>query len=184
MPLWIAGSPLNHVMFNRVARLRVPLGFLAGAVAFWFAHPTRATLIAGISVAAAGEAFRFWAAGHLNKSQEVTTSGPYRLCAHPLYVGSSVMGVGLTIASGSVCVAVLVAVYLGVTLTAAVKSEEAFLREKFGDGYERYRRGAAMEVGERRRFSFERALANREHRALAGLVLAVLLLALRARHGI
>ena len=29
----------------------------------------------------------FWAAGHLHKSREVTSSGPYRWLAHPLYVG-------------------------------------------------------------------------------------------------
>ena len=55
---------------------------------------------AAASVALAGEALRIWAAGHLNKSREVTSSGPYRWFAHPLYVGSSVMGVGLAIASG------------------------------------------------------------------------------------
>ena len=42
----------------------------------------------------AGEALRMWAAGHLNKSREVTSSGPYRFVAHPLYVGSSMMGAG------------------------------------------------------------------------------------------
>ena len=37
------------------------------------------------------------------------------------------MGVGLAIASASVIVAALVGVYLAVTLTAAIRSEEAFL---------------------------------------------------------
>ena len=36
-------------------------------------------------------------------------------------------------------VAALIAVYLVVTLTAAIKSEEAFLRRTFGDRYDRYR---------------------------------------------
>ncbi len=56
----------------------------------------------GRRCAIAGEALRIWAAGHLNKSREVTSSGPYRWFAHPLYVGSSIMGVGLAVASGSV----------------------------------------------------------------------------------
>ena len=55
-----------------------------------------------LPVALAGEAIRFWAAGHLNKSREVTRSGPYRFVAHPLYLGSSVIGAGLAIASHSV----------------------------------------------------------------------------------
>jgi hypothetical protein len=170
---------------KRLARLRVPLGFLFAILVLWLAHPTSATLLAGVVIAVVGEALRIWAAGHLNKSREVTSSGPYRFFAHPLYVGSSVMGLGLAIASGSLIVALLVAVYLGSTITAAIRSEEAFLRAKFGDQYDRYRRG---EAGPRdadarsRSFSTAQALANREHRAVGGLVLAVLLLCLKAAY--
>src|SRR5690606_27058596 len=68
----------------RVARLRVPLGFLFGGVVLWLATPTFYTLTAGGAIACAGEGLRIWAAGHLNKAREVTTSGPYRWLAHPL----------------------------------------------------------------------------------------------------
>ena len=85
------------------------------------------------------------------------------------------MGVGLAIASGRVVVALLIAAYLIVALTIAVKSEEAFLRRAFGDGYDRYRRGGeasrAVSQGDRR-FSVAQARANREHRAVIGLLLA------------
>ena len=47
---------------------------------------------------------RVWAAGHLLKAREVTRSGPYRFVAHPLYLGSSLIGVGLAIGSGSTVV--------------------------------------------------------------------------------
>ena len=90
-------------------------------------------------MAVAGEAIRVWAAGHLNKSREVTRSGPYRFVAHPLYLGSSVIGAGLAVASGSVAVVVIVAAYLAITLTAAIRSEEAFLRRTFGGDYDEYR---------------------------------------------
>ena len=173
-----------------LARWRVALGFAFGVVVFWLATPTRAALVAGAGVAGLGEALRIWAAGHLEKSREVTSSGPYRWCAHPLYVGSSVMGAGLAVACASVPVAVLVALYLGVTLPAAARRESAFLRRTFGERYDRYRRGAAGRgedgadsqsgEGAARRFSLARALANHEHRALIGLLLAELLLALKA----
>ena len=81
------------------------LGFICGVLVLWLATPTRATIAAGLAVAVVGEAIRFWAAGHLNKSREVTASGPYRLVAHPLYVGSSIIGAGLAVASGRVAVA-------------------------------------------------------------------------------
>jgi protein-S-isoprenylcysteine O-methyltransferase Ste14 len=167
-------------MTPRLARLRVPLGFAGAMAALWFAAPTRTTLAAGTLIAVAGEGVRVWAAGHLNKSREVTASGPYRFVAHPLYVGSSIMGAGLAVAANSILVAALVALYLATTITAAVRSEEAFLRARFGDGYDRYRRGAT--AGGARPFSVAQAIANREYRAVGGLVAAVLLLLWKATY--
>jgi protein-S-isoprenylcysteine O-methyltransferase Ste14 len=163
-----------------VARARVPLGFTCGVVVFWLARPTPATIAIGLVIAAVGEAFRFWAAGHLNKSREVTRSGPYRLVAHPLYLGSSLIGAGLAIASGRVAVVAIVVGYLALTLTAAIRGEEAFLRRTFGKDYDAYRRTGIVDTGTR--FSLERALANREHRAVAGLLAALLLMAWKAKY--
>ena len=120
-----------------------------------------------------------WAAGHLEKGREVTTSGPYRLTRHPLYVGSTLLGAGFGVASRSIIVAVLVIVYLAATLTAAIRSEEAHLTEKFGDAYPAYRDGAATSSS--RRFSMARAMRNREYRALLGFLAALALLAWKAR---
>ena len=171
-------------LVRRLARLRVPLGFVFALAVLWLAQPTGLTLLLGTAVAAAGEGLRIWAAGHLNKSREVTSSGPYRWLGHPLYAGSSIMGVGLASAANSMVVAVLIAIYLLTTISAAIRSEEAFLRQKFGDAYDRYRRGPAAgdASAERRRFSLQQAIANREHRAVAGLAIAVLLLVLKATY--
>ena len=73
----------------------------------------------------------------------MTSSGPYRFTRHPLYLGSTIIGVGLAVASASVIVAVLVALYLAVTLGAAIATEEAHLTEKFGAAYPAYREGRA-----------------------------------------
>jgi hypothetical protein len=93
------------------------------------------------------------------------------------------MGAGLAIASNSAAVAVVIATYLGATIAAAIRSEETYLRARFGDGYDRYRQaGNGAVQGSHRRFSVTRALANREHRAVAGLAVAVLLLLLKATY--
>jgi protein-S-isoprenylcysteine O-methyltransferase Ste14 len=162
---------------QRVARLRVPLGFLAGACVLYFARPTWRTVVAGAAVGAVGEAIRIWAAGHLEKSREVTRSGPYRYTRHPLYVGSSIMAAGVAIAAASWLAAVLVAVHMGVTIAAAVRTEEAFLRSRFGDEYDAYAARRAPEMT--RRFSLARAWRNREYRAVAGLLLAILALGVK-----
>ena len=168
----------SHALLRWLARWRVPLGFVAALAAFVLAQPTRASLLAGGLVAALGEAIRVWAAGHLEKSREVTSSGPYRWTRHPLYVGSSVIGLGAAIASASMPVALLVAAYLGTTIPSAVRTEEAYLREQFGDSYDRYAAG----TGERaaRRFSAARVVRNKEYRAIAGVAAGFVLLAVRA----
>ena len=167
-------------MFDRLARLRTRLGLVFGVAAFWFAEPTLRSIALGGVIAALGEALRIWAAGHLHKSREVTASGPYRWFSHPLYVGSSVLGVGLAVASANIVTTALIAIYLAATITAAVRTEEAFLRRQFGDAYERFKSGNA--AGPLRRFSLERAIANGEHRTLAGIAVVVLLLVLKATY--
>jgi protein-S-isoprenylcysteine O-methyltransferase Ste14 len=184
-PLVAAVSDPGGTVVSLLARHRVALGFVFGALVLWLAQPTARSLMLGGLFAAFGEGLRIWAAGHLNKSREVTMSGPYRWLAHPLYVGSSIMGAGLAIASANLLTAVLVTIYLGAAVTAAVRSEEAFLRRSFGARYERYRGASAGEVATidaRRRFSAARAMANREHRAAIGLAVAVLLLLLKATY--
>jgi protein-S-isoprenylcysteine O-methyltransferase Ste14 len=156
----------------------VPLGFLFAIVVLWLATPTWRTLAWGLPIAALGEALRIWAAGHLEKSREVTRSGPYRWLRHPLYVGSSLMAAGLAVAAGSLVVAAIVAIYMTATITAAIVTENAFLRQTFGADYAAWQAGAAPAV--ERRFSVERAIRNREYRALTGFLLIAALLAYKA----
>jgi hypothetical protein len=96
------------------------------------------------------------------------------------------MGAGLALASNSALVFAIVAIYLGATITAAIRGEEAFLRRAFGEGYDRYRSGAdSPSAGARtdlRRFSVARAMANSEYRAVTGLAVAILLLLLKAAY--
>lgn len=160
-----------------LTRFRVFLGFVLAAVTLWLATPTHPSLIAGGAIMIAGECLRVWAAGHLEKSREVTRSGPYRFTRHPLYAGSSLIGIGFAVAARHWLVAAMVIVYLLLTLTAAMRSEEAHLREKFGDQYDAYAQNRAAPMP--RRFSWRRALRNREHHAMAGLAAGLLMLWLK-----
>lgn len=162
-------------MTRLLARWRVFLGFVFTGAVLWLATPSVLSLQIGAVVALLGESIRLWAAGHLEKSKEVTQSGPYRYTRHPLYLGSSLIGIGIAIASNSAIVAVIVITYLALTLTAAVRSEEAHLREKFGDAYDAYAEKRAVPV--ERSFSWQRAMYNREHHTIAGLLGGLCLLA-------
>ena len=161
-----------------IARRRVALGFAAGGIALWLSRPTPQSLALGAAVAIAGEMLRIWAAGHLEKGREVTSSGPYRWMRHPLYAGSTIVGIGLAIGAANWLVAVLVAAYLTITLTAAIATEEADLTRRFGEAYPAYREGRSSSAI--RRFSLARAMRNREYRAVIGLGATLALLAWKA----
>lgn len=161
----------------RLARWRVPVGFVCGLAVLWLARPTLSSIVLGGVIALVGEAIRVWAAGHLEKGREVTCSGPYRWTGHPLYVGTTVMGIGLAVAARSLPVSILVALYLGTMIPLAVRSEEATLRARFGERYDQYRRGVV--VDRERPFSWARAMGNREYRALVGFVAVMALLLLK-----
>ena len=164
-------------MIDFLARKRVTLGFVVALAVAFFARPTWESWRIGLLVAGVGEGLRIWAAGHLEKGREVTRSGPYRWTAHPLYVGSSVIAAGVAVASHSLVVVLLAAVYMGATITAAVRTEEAFLRRAFGPVYDEYRTSGGAPVD--RPFSVARAVRNREYRAIAGLALGFAFLALK-----
>lgn len=158
---------------RRIARLRVPLGFVFGALVLGLAQPTPRSLAVGAAIALVGELVRIWAAGHLEKGREVTASGPYRFTRHPLYVGSTIIGIGLAVGAASLVVAIIVLSYLAVTLIAATRTEEAHLTEKFGAAYPEYRAGR---TSVNRAFSLERAMKNREYRAAIGVLLVLVFL--------
>jgi protein-S-isoprenylcysteine O-methyltransferase Ste14 len=157
-----------------LARWRVSLGFVFAAIVLWLATPSPRSLAIGATIAIIGESIRLWAAGHLEKSKEVTQSGPYRYTRHPLYLGSSLIGIGMAVIANNWIVAAVVITYLVLTLTAAMRSEEAHLREKFGDAYDAYAQRRAPKV--ERSFSWQRAVYNREHHTIAGLLTGLLLL--------
>jgi protein-S-isoprenylcysteine O-methyltransferase Ste14 len=160
-----------------LARVRVPLGFVCAAVAYWLARPSPASILLGLFIAVPGEVLRVWASGHIDKGREVTQSGPYRLTRHPLYLGSTIMGIGFVAAARSWIVALVVLTYLALTLGAAMRVEEATLDARFGGEYAAYREGRAPAPD--RRFSAARMRANREHRAVFGLVAGFALLVAR-----
>jgi protein-S-isoprenylcysteine O-methyltransferase Ste14 len=164
-------------MIDFLARKRIALGFVVAVAVAILARPSWESWRIGLLVAGVGEGLRVWAAGHLEKGREVTRSGPYRWTAHPLYVGSSVIAAGVAIASHSHVVVLLAAIYMGATITAAVRTEEAFLRRTFGPVYDEYRTSGGEAVN--RPFSVARAVRNREYRAIAGLAIGFAFLALK-----
>ncbi len=61
------------------------------------AAPTLLSCILGLPLVVAGELLRIWAAGHIQKNEEITTSGPYGYIQSPLYLGSFIITTGFCI---------------------------------------------------------------------------------------
>jgi protein-S-isoprenylcysteine O-methyltransferase Ste14 len=159
----------------------VPLGFLCAALFVLFARPRPITLAVGAPLSFVGLLLRAWGSGHLRKNDDLATSGPYAHTRNPLYLGSFIMGVGFTIASGRWWLGVLfVALFLGIYLPV-MRVESATLAQLFGESFRKY--AAAVPVflprvtpyrsGETRiRFDQSLYLRYREYRAALGLVIA------------
>ena len=86
--------------YNRaLASIRLTATFAFVVVLVVLAKPRPAEVAIGFVIAALGEAIRFWAAGHLLKTKELITSGPYRYTRNPLYLGRFLILTGLCVMS-------------------------------------------------------------------------------------
>ena len=98
--------PAPPTGWARIARrIRVPLGFLFAIFYFYVAHPTWASIAAGLALAAPGVLIRALASGHIHKNEQLTTSGPYAYTRNPLYLGSFIIALGFAVASRSLWIA-------------------------------------------------------------------------------
>jgi len=88
------------------------------------------------------------------------------------------MGIGVAVAAASLPAAAIIAVYLATTYTAAIRTEEAFLRGRFGAAYDDYCAGRGPSVD--RPFDWARVWRNKEWRAVGGIALVFLVLSAKA----
>jgi protein-S-isoprenylcysteine O-methyltransferase Ste14 len=168
-------------------RLRVPLGFLFAIIFLVFAKPEFVTLTIGAAVSIIGILIRAWASGHIRKNRELAVSGPYAFTRNPLYLGSFLLGVGFSIASGVWWLALIfIVLFLGIYLPV-MRVEAEDLTQIFGADFEEYKkevplffpRLTAWKKGVEK-FDFQLYLRYREYRAAVGLVFAWSVLAAKA----
>jgi protein-S-isoprenylcysteine O-methyltransferase Ste14 len=163
--------------WSRVARrIRVPLGFAFAVLYFWLAWPTWRTLALGAVSIIPGLVIRALASGHVRKNEALATSGPYAYTRNPLYLGSLLVAIGFAVAARSLWVAAgLVAMFFAIYIPV-IRSEEAFLRERFPE-FQEYanevprmipRMTPAFRNEASAEFSMDLYLKHREYNALLG----------------
>ncbi len=159
-----------------VQRFRVPAGFVLGAAFLWFADPVPWSLAAGLPVSLAGLGLRAWAAGHLAKNEQLTTSGPYAWLRNPLYLGTLLAAFGLVIAAQSVAVAAIFACAFGLIYLPVIELEEQHLRSLF-PAFDEYAARVPMLIPRRpaqpssKPFRWSVYRRNREHKAFLAFVI-------------
>lgn len=116
---------------DRVARLRVPFGFLLVLTFAWLARPTAQSLAWGLPVSVVGLLLRAWAAGHLAKNQTLATGGPYAWTRNPLYLGTLIVAAGLVIAASQWMLAAIFAAVFSFVYLPVIELEEQHLRKLF-----------------------------------------------------
>lgn len=178
-------------------RLRVGSAWLFAGLFLVFSSPTTASLVVASGVACLGLALRAWAAGSVDKGARLAVVGPYAYTRNPLYLGSFVIGAGITLAGGHWAWPVLFAAYFAAVYVPTVRREADELAEQFGEGYREYAEAVPAlrarltpyrpdgddRASERHpaRFSWARYMRYREWEAALGVLALIGALALKLR---
>ena len=168
-----------------IQKHRVPLGFIVAAVVLYLANPTGPFILAGLPIALAGALLRALAASVIRKNSVLTTSGPYAWTRNPLYLGSSLLGLGFAIMSGNWIAAVVIAIPSIIIYPAVIRSEEAHLSRLFPDEFPKYRESVPVFIPRFRTteafFSMEQYVANREYNTALGFAAVLAIFVVKSR---
>jgi protein-S-isoprenylcysteine O-methyltransferase Ste14 len=178
-----AAGPFWHRVRILPVIYRVPLSFgTIVAVLLWkLAQGTKPRGIfplcdplagVGVALVLVGVGLRSWAAGILRKNRSLTTTGPYRLCRHPLYLGSFLMMAGFALLIADIRLALVVVAAVLVIYSATIQDEEQRLSGNFGAVWDTYAAHAPRLFPRRwptdlgSRWSLAQWLHNREYNAV------------------
>ncbi|MEZ4333518.1 MAG: methyltransferase [Myxococcota bacterium] len=129
----------------RLKNLRVRfLPYIAlGIVILVLRQPTPMGFALGMPLVVVGAGLRSWAAGHLVKTDALTTEGPYAHLRHPLYLGTLLVATGFAFVLGGLfTVAILAFVWPWFALhyfPRKERGESARLLACHGEAFTRYR---------------------------------------------
>lgn len=117
---------------------KIPL-FIGAILLVIFAKPNTAGIIVGLILIIIGEAIRIWAAGHLQKNEILTVSGPYSYVKNPLYIGSILITTGFCILADNIYIlAASTFMFCFHYIPYKKRVEGDRLKKLFGQKYEDY----------------------------------------------
>ena len=173
-------------------RLRVPLGFVTAILFVVFSKPSWQTIAIGAPIALCGVAIRAWASGHLRKNAELAISGPYAYTRNPLYFGSFILALGVSVCGGIWWLAVLLLGFFLAVYLPVMQAEAEHMMTLFAQAYPAYAQHVPLFLPRLTPWqpatqqsqpgvAFDRRLylRYREYRALVGLLVVFAVLSLK-----
>lgn len=169
-------------MKDTIFRYRVALFFLIYFIAFSFSSSSmfidlqkflNITLIQYIAillslVGVSGWLLRVWASSYVGPStvhstelggERLVTSGPYSYVRNPLYDGSVMMSLGFVPLLSVECSIFLIVANVAL-IYFLVRAEESYLKERYGEVYERYRLNVPAFLPSLKRYRGESSALN------------------------
>lgn len=117
---------------------RIPL-FIGAILLVLFAKPNFIGSLIGVILIFIGEGIRIWAAGHLQKNEVLTVSGPYSYVKNPLYIGTILITTGFCIMADNIyLLAASTLMFCFHYIPYKKKVEGDRLRRLFGEQFEDY----------------------------------------------
>ena len=117
---------------------RIPL-FIGAFLLVIFAKPQFPGILIGMILIFLGESIRIWAAGHLQKNEVLTVTGPYAYVKNPLYIGSIFITSGFCIMADNIYfMALALYMFCFHYISYKKRMEGDRLTKRFGSQYEDY----------------------------------------------
>ncbi|MFH0783317.1 MAG: isoprenylcysteine carboxylmethyltransferase family protein [Pseudomonadota bacterium] len=171
--------------FNIWKRIRLWSGYLYVVAVMLVAN--RFYVAAGLVLVALGILLRGWAAGYLTKNRELSRLGPYKFVRHPLYCGSFLLGLGVTVAFTNWLFLLGYLVYFSLLYRLSVNAEEQRLHYQFDENFSSYKQQVngfcwptlALSRDDFCQWRLELFLRNKEHRHVITFMVVLALLVVR-----
>lgn len=176
-----------RILKNIISRNRILTSVILAIPFLLFARPGLLTLSIGLPVILLGETIRIYASGYINKDKEITMDGPYSLTRNPLYLGNFFLGLGFSIAAGNLFFPIIFTILFFFIYHATIEQEEAFLSDKFGDMYARYKAKTSrffptpysIRNSAKGTFNWGLVKKHREYNTWIGILIGILLLVVK-----
>jgi protein-S-isoprenylcysteine O-methyltransferase Ste14 len=169
---------------------RIPI-FIGALLLVIFAKPHFSGIVIGLVLIGTGEFIRIWAAGHLQKNENLTVTGPYAYVKNPLYIGTILITTGFCILADNIyLLAASTWIFCFHYIPYKKKVEGDRLKKIFGSQFEDYDQKVPEYIPRLTPYSNEKAswrfryfIENSEEGILLMLVAGILLILSRPYWG-